>query len=651
MISNNKPRKEPFRRMILLVIILIASALITSVAYAQGGDLVMYPKTDAPTELGELLEYEPVVTASGTFPESMSPGKSPMGTTFELSADFAAGTINGTLTGSRTSTPRGWMNCYDPADPSTDLDRIDVNTTDSYETSFSGSIDKETGEFNIAITPTVHTSATKVSLFTHEECLDKNSMKYPGEGGWNGKGTISGQVSKDGGIDFSTSWTYSWVYAEIQVNGQWSGTGIATPPKEEENEDGATSEIDPEVPSIISSPGEEEIGDGDANEVDPEVSNLLSSLESFLKAAGLSNIDPVRLAVAGTGVSALIAIWMIVNHRAGIPIEKLEQAVGQWRWKEGGELPETSPEVEKKTPQKPPEKLPEGEKVEKGTKPSSLPEQKDPEEGVKATASASIDEPTTEASPSTAKKPSEEGLEEWLERKVDDAEGYRDAVDKTITDFKKRMEDVPKEFKESKFWKEKVAPKLKKLDDLGIESKSGKLKEYLRITKELLEVRKKVDADLSMLSEKDREGIVWLERGLQGGEEALKKIHNTLITDPAIAAAKSVLPKDQAAAAEKILKQHQADIEKMLTGIKKLPRKFAENVAKAQHRDQNVGIIKNDTNKVFQHEGYKDQTPANFGQGLDKARNAYKAVSNAAGSAKKWLGKYIWQLRDVPPAP
>jgi hypothetical protein len=190
--------------------------------------------------IDELLEFEegdeeekeelPKVTASGTFSESMSAGSNTMGTTFQLTADFSAGTINGTLKGSRTSTPRGWMNCYNPADPSTELDRIDVNTTDSYEASFSGSIDKETGEFSITITPKGQTSATKVSLFTHEECLDKNSEKYPGEGGWNGKGTISGGVSKDGGIEFSTSWTYSWFYGEIQVTGQWSGNGIVEKP-------------------------------------------------------------------------------------------------------------------------------------------------------------------------------------------------------------------------------------------------------------------------------------------------------------------------------------------------------------------------------------------------------------------------------------
>jgi hypothetical protein len=193
-------------------------------------------QTEGDELLDELLEFTedeeelPRVTASGTLSEGMSEGSNPMGTTFQLTADFSAGTINGTLKGSRTSTPRGWMNCYNPADPSTELDRIDVNTTDSYEASFSGSIDVETGEFSIAITPTVQTSATKVSLFTHEECLDKNSVKYPGEGGWNGKGTISGGVSKDGGIEFSTSWTYSWFYGDVQVNGSWSGNGIVASP-------------------------------------------------------------------------------------------------------------------------------------------------------------------------------------------------------------------------------------------------------------------------------------------------------------------------------------------------------------------------------------------------------------------------------------
>jgi len=544
-------------------------------------------------ELGELLEYEPVVTANGTLTESMSEGSNPMGTTFELTADFAAGTIKGTLKGSRTSTPRGWMNCYNPADPSTDLDRIDVNTTDSYETSFSGSIDKETGEFSIAITPTVHTSATKVSLFTHEECLDKNSMKYPGEGGWNGKGTISGGISKEGGIEFNTSWTYSWFYGEIQVK-------------------------------------------------------LVTSLESFLRSAGLSHIDPARLAAAGTGVSALIAIWMIVQHRSGIPMEKLEQAIGQWRWREGGELPETRPEVET-TPDKPPDKLPETEKGKKESKPpSSLPEQEDPGEGASLTASAELDEPT--APPSKAKKPSGETGEEWLERQVDNAEDLRAAVDKTISDFKKRLEDVPEEVKESKFWKEKVAPKLKKLDDLGIEGKSGKLKEFLRIAKDLLEVRKRVDAELAVFSQEDREGVVWLVRGLQAGQEGLSKLHSHLITDPAIKAAKAVLPKKQAEAVEKFLNNYQTDFETMLKGIKDLPINLGKTMGKAMNLDQNVGIVEKDTVGVYDSKWKHEEKGFDITQSpREKLGPVIKNVEDTGSAIKKKLGRWFIFLYDTTP--
>jgi len=238
-----------------------------------------------------------------------------------------------------------------------------------------------------------------------------------------------------------------------------------------------------------------------------------------------------------------------------------------------------------------------------------------------------------------------ETSEERLERAVDDTEGIRDAVDKTIAEFKKNIEGMPKQFKESEFWKQKVAPKLKKLDDLGLERKSGKLKEFLRIVKELLEVRKKVDADLFYLSKDDREGVVWLERGLQGGEEALGKIHQQLITDPAISAAKAILPKDQAAAAEKILKQRQADIQKMLKGIKKLPRKAVENATKAQQRNQDVpDVIK----RVY---GRTNVEKFDLMKSPNKLKPAIKEVGDMASTVKKFLGKHFVYFRDIPPAP
>ena len=111
---------------------------------------------------------------------------------------------------------------------------------------------------------------------------------------------------------------------------------------------------------------EEQAADSEDSGPD-EASGLASNLQAFLKSAGVKNIDSVRLAVAGTGVSALIAIWMITQHRSGVPMEKLEQALGQWRWREGEKAPETLPESENKPPKtlpeksskKPPEKLPE----------------------------------------------------------------------------------------------------------------------------------------------------------------------------------------------------------------------------------------------------------------------------------------------------
>jgi len=263
-------------------------------------------------------------------------------------------------------------------------------------------------------------------------------------------------------------------------------------------------------------------------------------------------------------------------------------------------------------------------------------------------ASASSDEPTSDdsaaAPPSKAKKPSGETAEERLERAVDDADGLRAALDKTIADFKKVLEKVPKGTKDGEFWKQKVAPKLKKLNDLKLEEKSGKLKEYLRIAKELLEVRKNLDAKLSNLSKEDREGVIWITRGLRAGREGLSKLHSQLITDPAIAAFKKTLPKEQAAAAEKILKQHQADIEKMFKGIEDLPADGVKKILKASGRTGNVPDIE----KKY-YEGFKHNTPTDFGRSLRKLDPVIKKVNAAGAWVKKQLGRVIIDLKDTRP--
>jgi hypothetical protein len=193
------------------------------------------------TTLDELLgftedseeEQLPRVTASGSFSENVSGAASPspaMGTTFQFTADFEAGTITGSLKGGRTSTPGGWMNCYELSNPSLEFERIDVETTDSYTASFSGAIDKENGEFSLALSPKGAGSSRKMQLFVDERCLDLNTKKYSGDGGWTGQGTISGGVSKDGGYELRTSWTYTRFSGEVQVGGTTSGNGIVSTP-------------------------------------------------------------------------------------------------------------------------------------------------------------------------------------------------------------------------------------------------------------------------------------------------------------------------------------------------------------------------------------------------------------------------------------
>ena len=112
---------------------------------------------------------------------------------------------------------------------------------------------------------------------------------------------------------------------------------------------------------------------------------------------------------------------------------------------------------------------------------------------------------------------------------------------------------------------------------------------------------------------------------------------------------KAILPKEQAAAAEKILKQHQADIKKMLGGIKKLPRKFAKNAIKASKRDLNVGIVKKDTNKVWESKGYKDKFKFDPYKSPKKLLPAIKEVKDAGSWVMKKLGRQIIWLRDTRP--
>jgi hypothetical protein len=185
---------------------------------------------DQPAEPEDEVEVLPVISASGTFSETLSGAVNtsrPMGVDFQLQANYVTGKINGNLTGGRTTSGNPFE-CVSNEDPSIVYDTAFVDYTDSYTASFSGTIDPETGDFSIKIIPKGSTTDRITTPFTVEGCLHLNSQPAPGSSGWTGDGTISGYVTKDGFIDLKTYWTSFG--GQIEVAGSWSGPGtIETP--------------------------------------------------------------------------------------------------------------------------------------------------------------------------------------------------------------------------------------------------------------------------------------------------------------------------------------------------------------------------------------------------------------------------------------
>lgn len=185
---------------------------------------------DQPEEPEDEEEVLPVISASGTFSETLSGAVNtsrPMGVDFQLQASYVTGKINGTLTGGRTTSGNP-VECVSNEDPSIVYDTAFVDYIDSYTASFSGEIDPENGDFNIKIVPKGGTTDRQTTPFTVEGCLHLNSQPAPGSAGWTGDGTISGYVTQDGFIDLNTYWTSFG--GQIEVAGNWSGPGTVETP-------------------------------------------------------------------------------------------------------------------------------------------------------------------------------------------------------------------------------------------------------------------------------------------------------------------------------------------------------------------------------------------------------------------------------------
>jgi hypothetical protein len=176
--------------------------------------------TEEPTK-----QTPPRVAAEGDFSEEFSggDGSPPMGTSFTLLADYGAGTVAGTLRGGQT-VPNVPIPCG-TEEELTDVAYAEFRAT--YTAQFSTSLDPESGDFSSAIAPAGSCSAHYTQPFTVEGCTQFNNQSVPGCNPWSGQGTITGFVTKDGYIEFTTQWATG---GGSRASGSWNGGGSVSTP-------------------------------------------------------------------------------------------------------------------------------------------------------------------------------------------------------------------------------------------------------------------------------------------------------------------------------------------------------------------------------------------------------------------------------------
>ena len=151
-------------------------------------------------------------------------------TSFVLTADFAAGTVVGSLEG--TIDYDAGRLCVNPNNPSETWDYMPVAYVAAFGADVSGSLDVSSGEFSTSIAPAGEiVDRTVTQLFTDSRCTQYNSDPPPeigpfgNLGPFTGTGTLSGMVSPSGEARATTDWQAG----NAQVSGSWSGQGEVVP--------------------------------------------------------------------------------------------------------------------------------------------------------------------------------------------------------------------------------------------------------------------------------------------------------------------------------------------------------------------------------------------------------------------------------------
>jgi len=379
MVAIFKNRGNSMRKKFVLFIPIIAAILITGVVFAQDGALSIYTKPDEPTELiadGQTWTRLTMdLSGCAWYPGAGSKDLLEIQFTSNLGTTLSPPSVNGTVgeIGSPFEVVLKSGNQYGTAIITASASFCtegNIMVFGSCSSQQEQNNPKCTGEFEIEIRPagsgSEEAETEEESEETEELSVSLSCSSNPTVGS-----AVICTVSVSGAKqDESLEYIYTldgksgpktretsmpWVpdmsgYYDVSVEVFGQDRSVIKALRVEVSEPEAGTE-------------EEPVNDASSSGSD-QVSGLVSNLQLFLQSAGVKNISPARLAVAGTGVSILIAVWMITQHRSGVRMEKLEQALGRWR--EGEKAPKTLPESEKEPPKTLPEESSEEEDIFKG---------------------------------------------------------------------------------------------------------------------------------------------------------------------------------------------------------------------------------------------------------------------------------------------
>jgi hypothetical protein len=412
-------------------------------------------------------------------------------------------------------------------------------------------------------------------------------------------------------------------------------------------------------------PAESDTSGDDESSVD----DLVKNLKDWLTAGGIKETDPAKVAAGGGAAAVLLATWFIINNRAGVPMEKLEMALGRWRWAQrgspavgGGEPPSDVPEGGKiPAKSKKPGSLPEDDKIKPGAGAEAKPKpgaQKDGKVGVKAEGetppAAQTPDAADAASPKKPVKPAEgESGEEQAQRYVKDWKDIDDAVENTSKGVKEFIDKIPEGLRNSDKWKKLVEPKLKKLQDLLSKLKLDKGRTWLDRVDKLIELRKEAERDLAHLQPDAREAVIWTERTLRVLSNIATDAFKVMVTDRAKDAGNAILPKQAAEKWAKAMDELHKEMEGLGDGISLAVRRGAFNLTRGKSFGEAVDEMKRSSSPVIRQEaqdleniksGPRDvpvEYPKFWERGtnkVDELWTRFKKSLPPPPPIKKWLG-------------